>query len=536
MPHAERLRPPASSTHAEARTSDSSGIQRIKQVYNTYLVSHRKRIRQLCGGEGRAVDDLDELDTGLPDAPERMYPVADGEMTFAQLHQRTSRIVGATLRDVYGMTNPEDIDDSIQSGYLKVWQKLQDNPDLFKGKPIRYVVTGVVMRSKAQRYAHLRHNHKLVFDADPNWLGSADDLKAHRVDTWIDLADAIGAVSHAVMEEPVQLLALYTLITQAKAQHVRKLYGHSSKAITTARGQVRATLAEQLPGYGPQPEADRVLPLPDDLEKPAAERSVIAQILEGIHDTTQTQRVRPRPSRPVNGAGRVEVQERQRAADRKQHLRAAIRPFRTNDTQDDPAVATGWSGGQMRLSELMADPQVRKAAYAKAYQLGLSDEADIDDCLQRGFTRLWQKLEKTPDLLADKGPVWAGIYVTFSGDTRRTLRHNQRQQRFTDPDFDWSDADEHLSLGVPDHQPQAQAKWSVAVDETADIEKFMTQMAEAYDDDFMRLVALYALTTSVQFKDAASMLSIAPNNYNAQVGRKVKQEVQAAYRAFAQQQ
>lgn len=531
MSHAERPQSPELSDELVASSPYPSGIQRLKQVYNTYLVSHRKRHRLLSEHQGGAVDALDDLEIGGAAALEPVYPVKASHMTFAQLYERTSRIVGSVLCDVYGMTDPDDVDDCLQSGYLKVWQKLQADPQMFKDKPIRYVVTAVLLRSKVQRFAHIRHHRKMASDFDPNWLGSVDDLKAHRVDTWIDLADAIATVAHAVMEKPVDLLALYTLITQAKAQHVRKLYGHSSKAITQARKRVRATLAGELPGYGPRSDDEEMLVMPVSQERETVDASVISQILEGIFDTKQAHTHRQRPADPERqltsagqGRSRTSIQA---------HIRTQIRPFRS-EQRTDPIYETGWNK-RMRLSDLMADPQVRKAAYAKAYQLGLSDEADIADCVQRGFVRLWQKLEKTPDLLADKGPVWAGIYVAFSGDTKRIFRHNQRQQRFTDPDFDWETADEHLQMDSSSNHIQPQAKWSVDVDETVDIAAFMGQMAEVYAEDFTRLVGLYALTTSVQFKDAASMLSIAPNNYNAQVGRKVRQEVQVAYQEYVQQ-
>lgn len=48
-----------------------------------------------------------------------------GTLTFEELYKKTQRIVGGTLRNRFGMENPEDIDDCMQAGYLKVWQQLQ---------------------------------------------------------------------------------------------------------------------------------------------------------------------------------------------------------------------------------------------------------------------------------------------------------------------------------------------------------------------------------------------------------------------------
>ena len=63
------------------------------------------------------------------------------------------------------MRNPEDVDDCMQAGYLKVWQKLELNPNWLADKPKRYIVQAVVFRSKAQRFSHQRHYRKLVYDA-----------------------------------------------------------------------------------------------------------------------------------------------------------------------------------------------------------------------------------------------------------------------------------------------------------------------------------------------------------------------------------
>ena len=83
-----------------------------------------------------------------------------GQMSFAELYSSTQRIAGSILRERLGMSNPDDIDDCLQSGYLKVWQKLQQDPDWLADKPKGYIVQAVVLRSKAQRYSHQRHYRK----------------------------------------------------------------------------------------------------------------------------------------------------------------------------------------------------------------------------------------------------------------------------------------------------------------------------------------------------------------------------------------
>src|SRR3989304_4419417 len=160
-----------------------------------------------------------------------------GELTFEQLYQKTSRIVGAIMRDAHGMTNPEDIDDCMQAGYLKVWQQLQKDPECFADKPKKYIVQAVVFRSKAQRFSHKRHYNKIVFDADPMEQHSASIMTPRQVDTWIDLEQALGHVARQVEDTPATLLGLYCLITQATVQDLATTFGYGYSTLTAKRRQ-----------------------------------------------------------------------------------------------------------------------------------------------------------------------------------------------------------------------------------------------------------------------------------------------------------
>jgi len=57
-----------------------------------------------------------------PAEPEPRYPTGMGELTFEELVSKTRRVVGNTLRQA-GMDNPDDIDDALQSGYMKVYRR-----------------------------------------------------------------------------------------------------------------------------------------------------------------------------------------------------------------------------------------------------------------------------------------------------------------------------------------------------------------------------------------------------------------------------
>jgi hypothetical protein len=204
--------------------------------------------------------------------PEPRYPTSMGDLTFGELVSKTQRIVGNTLRQA-GMDNPDDIDDALQSGYLKVYKQLRKTPDMFADKPKRYIVKNIYFRSKAQRYAHFRHYRKMVFDADPDWLMSDVGMKTHQSDFWIDMEEALAqvvAVIAASERSQLKLLILYCIITQAKPCEVAPLFESSSKTFTKHVREVRALLQAYLPNYRPcnpklqqvRREAERILAVP----------------------------------------------------------------------------------------------------------------------------------------------------------------------------------------------------------------------------------------------------------------------------------
>ena len=188
-----------------------------------------------------------------PAEPEIRYPTGMGDLTFEELVRKTRRVVGNTLRQA-GMDNPDDIDDALQSGYMKVFTKLQEDPNMFADKPKCYIVKNIYFRSKAQRYAHFRHYRKIVFDADPNWLMSDIGINTRESDFWIDMEAVLAkvvAVIEASERSQLKLLIMYCMITQAQPCVVGPLFESSSKTFTKHVRDVRALLQAYLPHYRP---------------------------------------------------------------------------------------------------------------------------------------------------------------------------------------------------------------------------------------------------------------------------------------------
>ena len=434
--------------------------------------------------------------------PPPTYQTGIGCLSFDQLYHQTSRTVGYVMRQSLGMTNPEDIDDCMQSGYLKLWQKLQTHPDWLADKPKRYIVQAVVLRSKAQRFSHQRHYRKLAYDADAEQPRSHDLLTTRQVDTWIDLERALAHVAHQVEDQPAALLGLYCLITQATTQDVADTFGHGYSTLAKKKRQVKADLAALLDGYGLPPDKGRSAnghTAPH--HRPASQHGLVTtRLLEAIHPPTE--RVIYLPSRSINVP--------------RHRLEKRLSP--------DETYLTGWDGVRT-LEQIINDPVVHRAAIAKISQLGLSGD-DQADCIQQGFIRLWQKLCDDPNLLADKGQVWTGLYVAFSGNPKQFHRHNRRQQTFTHPDFDWQAADEYGRIGLWSGSQPTRAHWATEVDETLDIHRFLDTIFQRYRDDPKKQIALQAVTGVISSQEAAQQLGMNPKNFAAGIGNKVRQEVQ----------
>ena len=439
--------------------------------------------------------------------PEITYPTLFGEVTFAQIHERTHRIAGFEMQAQLGMDNPADIDDCLQSGYLKIWRKLQKNPEMFADKPKRYLVKSVVLHSKAQRFAHNRHYRKLAFHKNVELqFERRPELTIPQAETWMDLAAAINQVAQNVDNQQYLLVSLYTLITNVSVAETAAIFGYSDRTIYKYRRQMKDALASYLPEYRPQ-SSDI-----DETQSPYPAPLVMPLLMSAIHmkdDVNQQQQLK-------------EDQAWFAQMTRRNQVRRQVQPFQP---QID-FFPTGWLK-EASLEQIINDPQLRRGAFSKLSHLGVWDEHDQEDCFQRGTIRLWHKLKEQPDLLADKGPIWAGIYVAYQGDTRQVRRHSKRVQRFKSSDFDMETADEYRQLGNGDGH-QSHAEWTQRIDDETDFAGVIQELAQRYDDDLPKLLALYALTTSAAVKDVAPLAGIHPKNFSAMAGRQVKEDLRKA--------
>jgi hypothetical protein len=208
------------------------------------------------------------------------------------------------------------------------------------------------------------------------------------------------------------------------------------------------------------------------------------------------------------------------------HLTVPALEFSSSIEKLEARYTTKWRGAAT-MEEVLTDPQVRKTAFAKARSIGYIDQ-DAEDCFQLGSFNLWQSLQEQPELLCDKGAAWVGIWIAFSGSRRSLWKHRERN-------ISLDQQNDNTPLDVspmfhPHRRPERWAGWATRVDQQIDFAILMTTLANRYQDDQLKLFALYALTTSVKMKDVAAVAGIDKKRFTQVVGNQVKDDIRSLLR------
>lgn len=154
-----------------------------------------------------------------------------GELTFEQIcHQVTPKVVWKFK--CYGVFG-QDIPDSLQTGLMKLWETLVDQPDFLADKTLLCVMWYVIAGSNSNWHIRYHRRCKSFTDIagnkriDPDeygisglthpregWRAAEPWAKwASKVDFRLDLIDAIHAIAEEYADDIKGLVALYILTT-----------------------------------------------------------------------------------------------------------------------------------------------------------------------------------------------------------------------------------------------------------------------------------------------------------------------------------
>lgn len=162
----------------------------------------------------------------------------------------------------------------------------------------------------------------------------------------------------------------------------------------------------------------------------------------------------------------------------------------------------------------------------------------LPECLQIGMMALWEQLCLDHTFLQPKTRRQA-VFFILARCKISTLRYheNQYDRLALLVDADWrGNGEEFAILGLEANRDERWAAWATHIDLRTDIERILGQFAAKYDHSLPHLVALYALTTQVSYRDAASILGLSrPFRWIRTVVEPLRIELQLAFTEVLEQ-
>lgn len=193
-------------------------------------------------------------------------------------------------------------------------------------------------------------------------------------------------------------------------------------------------------------------------------------------------------------------------------IRSQIRPM-----PRIPTYPTSWNG-EMTFQQIYNNLAHYATNIMKSK--GIHRTNHLPDCLQHGFMALWLELTKNRDFLTEKTRQQAVFFILARckissyryndqkfDSLEEMLSYDRRQTwdeltitGFTSPSGWWKSVEKW-------------APWATALDIRIDVERIIGKLAAKYANSFEHLVALYAVTTQVTYRDAAEIAGIPPTTW-----------------------
>ncbi|MBZ0285028.1 MAG: hypothetical protein K8L97_30110 [Anaerolineae bacterium] len=232
--------------------------------YERYLVYWLKRLKRSAPNE----ETLPDTTSIASDPPlSCSYLTTFGSFDFVQLVERTRKYAASVLRNSY-QVNEADIDDGVQAGYLRLWQKLQAEPQLLADKSLAWIGKGIIftaLHATHDDWQFRRHTqtNEEVSRISPKGGYTAHSWESRQADIRADLYQAVECVEKQIRtEEKVKqqdyaLWALFGLVIfQISASETSRLVGVREQSIQAAYTQVKVRLQKALPNYAPSGKSE----------------------------------------------------------------------------------------------------------------------------------------------------------------------------------------------------------------------------------------------------------------------------------------
>ena len=255
---------PASEERAVTTAALLAKLRAPYDRYDRYLKRLHKQLQpstSVQDGTASAAPENGEV------PPVCTYPTPLGTLSFPELHERTRKYAAFALRHTYAV-NEADIDDGLQAGYLRLWQRLEQQPHLLEDKGLAWIGIGIVYtalhatRKDWQFRRQTRADGEQALQVMPHaGKGSSRSHsgESRQTEIRIDVQRAIGVVAERILTEQRgkrqdhDLWALYGLtMQQVSASELSRLFGVREQSMQAAYQRVRGWLQEALPNYRPR--------------------------------------------------------------------------------------------------------------------------------------------------------------------------------------------------------------------------------------------------------------------------------------------
>lgn len=163
--------------------------------------------------------------------------------------------------------NEADLDDGLQAGYLRLWERLQRQPELLEDKALAWIGKGLIFTAlhatrgdwQFRRHTHAHGDQPLEQPTHSSKPGfRAHSKETRQTDIRTDLHQAIADAAHHIethekgKREQYDLWALYGLtMLRVSAAEAGRLFGVPAHSMQMAYNRIREQLREGLPNYAP---------------------------------------------------------------------------------------------------------------------------------------------------------------------------------------------------------------------------------------------------------------------------------------------
>jgi hypothetical protein len=240
--------------------------------FQPFFARYDRRLRQLAALRRRLRQPLPDTGTPASDLPQSepisapTFLTCFGRLSFDDLYQRTRKYAAALLHHSYHVA-VADVDDGLQAGYLVLWQRLQQQPDLLEGKSLAWIgklIAYAALHATRGDWQFKRRAASREDEEGARSSAAAPTMHAHsresrRADVRLDLQTAIAACAEAILAQPTgkqqryDLWALYGLtMLQVCAAETSRLFAVREQSMQVAYTRVRGLLQQRLRDYTPR--------------------------------------------------------------------------------------------------------------------------------------------------------------------------------------------------------------------------------------------------------------------------------------------